>query len=185
MAIHFVDMDLDGRDVEDVIDFMIRNRFPYDRVVNPTEDQARAAVQASLAAGDDRRSFWIEDDELGRVGMAQIQDLNRAGGRGPNLDIRLDGARRGKGLGVKALRAFVPFIFNAYPDLDRMEGRTREDNAAIRQVLAQCGFVKEAHLREAWPVDGEDSRAEVIYGLLRRDWESNTLTPVIFNDIGF
>ncbi|MCM4076910.1 hypothetical protein [Paractinoplanes hotanensis] len=45
-------------------------------------------------------------------------------------------------------------------------------------MFRACGFVKEAHYREAWP--GSDGRLHdtIGYGILRRDWLSGSVTPV-------
>lgn len=64
------------------------------------------------------------------------------------------------------------------PDVTRFEGQTREDNLAMRRIFVSCGWVKETHYREAWPVEGRDPVASVGYGILRRDWETGRVTQV-------
>ena len=67
-------------------------------------------------------------------------------------------------------------------NVNRFEGQTREDNVAMRAVFLKSGWVKEAHYREGWPVDGGTPVASVAYAILRRDWENGTLTPVPWDD---
>ena len=55
---------------------------------------------------------------------------------------------------------------------------TMADRFGARRVFRAAGWVKEAHYREAWPVAGGSPRASVGYGVLRRDWETGTTTPV-------
>jgi RimJ/RimL family protein N-acetyltransferase len=67
--------------------------------------------------------------------------------------------------------------------LRRFEGQTREDNIAMRKVFVRSGWVKEAHYRQAWPVDGSEPKASIAYGILRCDWETGTTTPVDWDDL--
>ena len=75
-------------------------------------------------------------------------------------------------------------VFHEFGNADvlRIEAATRQDNAAMRAVLRRCGFVKEAHHRDAWPAPDGALRDTVIYALLRRDHESGTTTPVVWDD---
>ena len=36
-------------------------------------------------------------------------------------------------------------VFTEFPDIDRIEGTTRQDNRAMRRTFIRCGYVKEAH----------------------------------------
>lgn len=49
-------------------------------------------------------------------------------------------------------------------------------------MFRACGWVKEAHYREAWPVRDGGSLDAVAYAILRRDWATGTTTPVRFDD---
>ncbi len=91
---------------------------------------------------------------------------------------------RGKGLGVEALRAVTRHVFEHFGEVTRFEGQTREDNLAMRRTFVRCGWVKEAHYRESWPVEGGAPLASVAYATLRRDWESGTTTPVPWEEPG-
>ena len=52
----------------------------------------------------------------------------------------------------------------------------------MRRTFQRAGFLKEAHYREAWPVDGGPPVASIGYGVLRRDWLSGTSTPLVWDD---
>jgi RimJ/RimL family protein N-acetyltransferase len=46
----------------------------------------------------------------------------------------------------------------------------------MRRVLRRCGYVKEAHYREAWPAMGGPPYDAVGYTILRRDWAVEAVT---------
>ncbi|HAN85469.1 MAG TPA: N-acetyltransferase, partial [Micrococcus luteus] len=58
------------------------------------------------------------------------------------------------------------------------EGQTREDNSPMLRTFQRAGWVKEAHYRRGWPVEGGEPVASVAYAMLRQDWENGTTTPV-------
>ena len=74
-------------------------------------------------------------------------------------------------------------VARTMPAVNRFDGQTREDNVAMRRTFVRCGWVKEAHYREGWPVDGGTPLASVAYGILRRDWESGQTTTFDWDDL--
>jgi RimJ/RimL family protein N-acetyltransferase len=80
------------------------------------------------------------------------------------------------------LKAVTTHVFTTMQAVSRFEGQTREDNIAMRKTFVRAGFVKEAHYREAWPVENGSPVASVAYGILRRDWQTGQTTPVNWND---
>jgi RimJ/RimL family protein N-acetyltransferase len=74
--------------------------------------------------------------------------------RTPMFDLRLRAQFRGKGIRGQALRWLTAYLFTELPAIRRVEGNTRQDNRAMRRVFQRAGYVKEAHYREAWPVEG-------------------------------
>jgi hypothetical protein len=48
----------------------------------------------------------------------------------------------------------------------------------MRAVLRANGFAKEAHYREAWPAADGTLHDSIGYAILRRDWQSRSVTPV-------
>ena len=96
----------------------------------------------------------------------------------PLFDIRILENMRGKGVGRKAVRWLVRHIFRCYPNKNRIEAATRVDNIGMQKVLKKCGFVKEAHYRQAWPINKNERTDAVGYGILKSDWETKTTTPI-------
>ncbi len=182
MGIALVDMDPSGMDRRDLAAFFARNRFPFDAVPATTAEKALARIDRGDFDQNGVTSLWIVDDAGTRLGMVELCAL---GERSPWFEMRLDGRYRGHGLGPEILREITRRVFTTHPEAVRVEGRTREDNIAMRQTFVRCGFVKEAHFREAWPVEGGAPRAGVVYSILRRDWESGAMTPVRFEDLGY
>ena len=64
-----------------------------------------------------------------------------------------------------------------------LEGHTRQDNFAMRKTFERAGFVKEAHLRNAWFSPKENSYYDAVtYGMTREDFDEGTTTPVVWED---
>jgi RimJ/RimL family protein N-acetyltransferase len=88
---------------------------------------------------------------------------------------------RGLGYGSDAVSWLTRRIFSQHPAIRRIEATTRQDNAAMRAVLRHCGYVKEAHYREAW--EGPSGTYDAVgYAILRQDWQSGSVTPPDWND---
>ncbi|MFG3343236.1 GNAT family N-acetyltransferase [Glycomyces sp. NPDC048151] len=142
----------------------------------------RADVLRRAAEGyyenDEARTFWIFLESR-RAGMVRLFDL---GDDTPLFDLRVSEACRGRGVGTQAVRWLTSYVFTELPGVGRIEGTTRRDNAAMRTVFRRCGFVKEGHFRQGWPDADGVLRDAVAYAVLRRDWETGTVTPVEFDD---
>lgn len=180
MPISFTTLDAVGHDREPPIDFMTRNEFPFHGKPHPVREDIENAISEGAYRNEDNQSFWIDHDEVGRIGFFRLEDL---GDPTPVFDLRLDGAFRGRGLGVKVLQAATQHVFTSMPQVDRFEGQTREDNIAMRRTFLKCGWVKEAHYREGWPVEGGEPLASVAYAILRRDWETGRTTTFVWEDL--
>ena len=109
-----------------------------------------------------------------KVGLIRLLDL---GDDTPLFDLRIRAASRGKGLGTSALRWLTGYLFNEFPSIRRIEGTTRQDNLAMRRTFRKCGYVKEAHYRQAWPSRDGTVYDAVGYAILRSDWQAGTVTP--------
>jgi RimJ/RimL family protein N-acetyltransferase len=53
----------------------------------------------------------------------------------------------------------------------------------MRKTFLRCGWLKEAHYREGWPVDGGAPVASVAYSIIRRDWQTGQTTTFIWEDL--
>ncbi|ROS75923.1 RimJ/RimL family protein N-acetyltransferase [Curtobacterium sp. PhB130] len=178
-AIRLVRLDPTGSDRGALLLFLTTEDFPFHVRRTISTADAERAIDGGAYRDDDHDTFWLEHDELGRIGIARLEDLSDPV---PLFDLRIAGSHRGHGLGVPALLALTDHVFRTMPEVTRFEGQTRDDNTAMRRVFADAGWVKEAHYREGWPVAGGSPRASVGYGILRRDWETGTTTPVPWDD---
>jgi RimJ/RimL family protein N-acetyltransferase len=179
MPITLERLDPEGHDHDALVDFMTRNEFPFHTVPHPSTTQVEAWIAEGAYRDADNDSFWVEHDELGRIGFFRLEDLSDDA---PLFDLRLDEPLRGRGLACHVLRAATDLVFGTMPAVNRFEGQTREDNVPMRRAFVRCGWLKEAHYREGWPVEGGPPVASVAYGILRRDWETGTVTPLVWDD---
>lgn len=173
-------LDPTGSDGAALTEFFTGNEFPFHVVRRPTREQVEGWIDAGAFRDEDNDSFWVDHAELGRIGFVRLEDLSDPD---PVFDLRLDGRFRGRGLGTEVLRATTAHVYTTMPERNRFEGQTREDHVAMRRTFLRCGFVKEAHYREGWPIEGGAPVASVAYGILRRDWETGTTTTFVWEDL--
>lgn len=180
MSVTLQRLDPDGADRASLVDFLTRNVFPFHVRARPTVADVERAIAAGTYRDEDNDTYWVEHAGLGRIGVLRLEDLTDDA---PLFDLRLDGPFRGRGLGVPVLREATRLVFSTMPAVRRFEGQTREDNVAMRKTFLRCGWLKEAHYREGWPVEGGDPVASVAYAILRRDWETGTTTTFVWEDL--
>lgn len=173
-------LDPTGADRADLTAFLTRNTFPFHMRPSMSRADVERAIEAGAYGDEENDTLWIVHEDLGRVGLVRIEDLADPT---PLFDLRLDEEYRGRGLGAAVLTAITEHVFASMPTVTRFEGQTRADNIAMRRVFQRCGWVKEAHYREAWPVAGGAPLASVAYAILRRDWETGATTPVEWDDL--
>ncbi|WP_374010558.1 GNAT family N-acetyltransferase [Leifsonia sp. LS-T14] len=179
MEVSLRPLDARANDHDALVAFLTGNTFPFHVVARPTADQVETAIEAGSYGDDDHASFWISAEAGERVGLLRLHDLADPT---PLLDLRIADSLRGRGIGTSALRAATELVFTSMPAVVRFEGQTREDNIPMRRTFLRCGWVKEAHYREAWPTADGRKLASVAYAILRRDWALGTTTPVPWND---
>jgi RimJ/RimL family protein N-acetyltransferase len=98
------------------------------------------------------------------------------------FDLRVAEKERGKGIGTGALRWLTSYIFENLPAARRIEGYTRIDNIAMRKTFRTVGYIKEAHHRKSWNSAGGTWYDAIGYCMLREDWESGEITPLMWDD---
>jgi RimJ/RimL family protein N-acetyltransferase len=179
MTVSLVPLDVRGADRAALVELLTANHFPFHVVARPTRELVEGAIDAGRYDDEDHAASWVDVAGHGRVGLVVLEDLTD---HAPLFDLRLAEPFRGRGLAVPVLSALTDHVFRTYPQVDRFEGQTREDNHAMRRTFGRCGFVKEAHYRDGWPVEGGAPVASVAYAVLRRDWASGTTTPVPWDD---
>lgn len=180
MSVSFTPIDVRVSDRGEFMRFLSRDRFPFHVIALPSEEQVLADIDSGRYDGTEHAAFWVEHEEHGRIGIAVLEDLEDAT---PMFDLRLASRYRGRGLGAEILTALTSLLFERYPNATRFEGQTREDNIAMRKTFLRAGFVKEAHYRDGWPVEGGEALASVAYAILRRDWASGSTTTFDWEDM--
>ena len=169
----------DPGDRADLVAFMTGNEFPFHVRPRWTTEQVESSLAHGSFRDQDNDSYWIEHTSHGRIGFLRFQDLTD---NAPLFDLRLETRWRGHGFGSQIVDAATHHVFTTMPEVARFEAQTRVDNVAMRRVLLRCGWVKEAHYRDGWPVPGAEPVASVAYGMLRRDWRTGVTTPVPWDD---
>lgn len=163
-----------------LVEFLTRNEFPFHVHSRSDAERIERLIEDGAFDDEEHETFWVEERDLGRVGIVTLEDLRDPT---PLFDLRLAERYRGRGLGRAALAATTEHVFETMPEVRRFEGQTREDNVAMRRAFLRSGWVKEAHYRESWPVLGGAPVASVAYAILRRDWESGTVTTFEWEDV--
>lgn len=158
--------------------FLASETWPFHVGAHLTATTAMRRIEAGEFDGEDDRTHWVVVDGE-RVGMVHLQNL---GDDTPLFDLRLSSSHRANGLGTSAVKWLTTTLFGEFTDLQRIEATTRQDNVAMRRVLVKCGFVKEAHYRQAWPSADGSLYDSIGYGILRSDFERGDLTPVNWDD---
>jgi RimJ/RimL family protein N-acetyltransferase len=165
-------------DADRLVDFLTGDTWPFHGSPVVTPDQARRWIAAGRYYDGETRAFWIILDGAD-AGLIRLMDL---GDSTPVFDLRLRARYRGQGIGGQAVRWLTSYLFTELPAIRRVEGTTRQDNRAMRRAFQRAGYVKEAHYREAWPVDGGEVYDAVGYAMLRRDWLAGTITTPEWHD---
>ncbi|WP_339148811.1 MULTISPECIES: GNAT family protein [unclassified Sutcliffiella] len=142
------------------------------------KSQQRKASEQSIQQGnytnEGTKTFLVQDKKETAIGMLRLFDLED-----PTclFDLRLRQQDRGQNRGAHAVKWLTGYAFMNYPHLIRIEGHTRHDNLAMRKTFHNCGYVKEAYHRSAWPQ--EDKLFDSVgYAITRTDWEQGTTTPI-------
>jgi RimJ/RimL family protein N-acetyltransferase len=180
-------------------EFLSTESWPYHGGGTPAASQVREQAAAGHFDNDQTRTFWIVADASccyqpvgdggagagagngagALIGLIRLMDL---GDSTPLFDLRIRAACRGKGLGTAAVRWLTAYLFTEFPGLRRIEGHTRQDNEAMRRAFRACGYVKEAHHRQAWPSPGGTIYDAIGYAIVRTDWQAGTVTPPVWDD---
>lgn len=158
-----------------MIDFLTSDTWPFHIFEKPGPEKIKENFNKGLYADEDNRTFWILSEKDERIGMVRLFDLTMYS---PMFDLRIKSSYRRKGLGEKALRWLVEYVFKTWPEKTRLDGETRRDNIAMRGLFRKCGFVKEAHYRKSWPDQYGNIYDSVGYGILKEDWEQDKITSV-------
>ena len=185
MKILFEELTADHK--TELVEFLASGYWPFHSTPKLSKDKLEKQFDEGYFNGEGHKTFLIlivHRSIANKLiaGVIRLFDL----GSGPNddetplFDIKIKEEYRGKGIGKQALNWLSDFVFTNYPNKLRFEATTRVDNISMRKVFEMCGFVKEAHYRQAWP-DADGYRYDCTgYAILRNDWLTKTKTPVKF-----
>lgn len=164
-------------DSEDLIAFLTSQDWPFHGHGRPDRERVLRGIESGFYESSNHRSFWALGPQGEKWGLIRLFDLDDIPGGYPLFDLRIAESQRGQGLGFQAVKWLTSYLFETWPELQRVEGTTRVDNVAMRRAFVKSGYAKEGHYRKAW--DGVDS---IHYGILRQDWLSGGVTLVDWDD---
>jgi RimJ/RimL family protein N-acetyltransferase len=174
-----IQLNLYQGEAQELIDFLTSETWPFHGASQLKEEEVIQNINNQVYVGDDRITFWISLNET-KVGMIRVFDLED---ETPLFDIRIKHLYRQQGIGQIAIRQMLDYVFSQYDHVLRVEGYTRIDNVGMRQLFRKCGFIKEAHHRQAWKSDSGVYYDTIGYGLLKQDFLSNSITPINWDDL--
>lgn len=181
MNLHFPKI-IFPQDRDRLVGFLTSEPWPFH--VNNRLDivKVEKMIDEGTFDGSNHESHWILGQSSIELGIIRLFDLDDIDDGYPLFDLRVRVAYRGKGIGRAAVEWLTAYLFEKYPDLDRIVGTTRVDNNAMRRVFRSCYFAKEGHYRNDWSSGDGTMFDTVKYGLLREDWKNRKITPVPWND---
>ncbi len=159
--------------LDDLVLFLTKETWPFHGDEKPTEESVVEKFKDGVYTADGTKTFWIilDDNKIGLMRLFDLEDPTCL------FDLRLKAAYRGKGLGTESVNWLTNYVFTNYPEINRIEGHTRQDNFAMRKTFYHCGYVKEAYHRKAWPQNGREYDS-VGYAIIRDDWKNKTTTLI-------
>lgn len=142
---------------------------------NPLRDLDLDALRAMLesegtASSADplgRRWFVRVDDAV--VGSVAYRGVNTMMGHA-EIAYGFCESAHGRGIGTASVRMLVDRVFAETP-LRRLFAFVHDENVASCRLLERLGFTREGVLREHYVIEGAPAD-EVVYGVLRREWEA-------------
>jgi RimJ/RimL family protein N-acetyltransferase len=167
---------------ETLADFLLGHPWPYHSGSQITREEILQKIDEGIFSNPDTKTFWIVTDLDQKIGLIKLFDLDDVEDGSPLFDLRIIPEFRGQGVGKQAVTWLTRYLFETYPVLNRIEGTTRVDNLAMRKIFLRCGYVKEGHIRKSWETVEGNKLDTVVYGILREDWQSKTVTPVNWSD---
>lgn len=165
-------------EAEDLADLLSQETWPYHSIQAPDRREVLDDALSGRYDNQSTQTYWVMENH-DQVGLLRLDDLDDGS---PLFDLRLRRSHRGRGLGTSAVQWLTAQLFQTLPEITRIEANTRQDNEGMRRVLRRCGYVKEAHHRQAWPTAGGAYRDAIGYAILRGDWNSGTTTAVDWDD---
>ncbi len=110
-------------------------------------------------------AITLGDAPVGSVGLIRRDNVRRYA---MTIAFWLGSDYWGRGLMSEAVSLFVPYTFDAFPDITRIQSTVIHNNPASARVLEKNGFKPEGRMRECFFKNGT-FYDELIFGLLRRE----------------
>ena len=141
------------------------------------EELARRLSSLSASDLNDRRRTefrWMI--ALGAEVIGTVAAMNPSWSMGyVEIGYMLGAEYQGRGLGTRAVALFVEKLFRE-TSLHRIYATVSLENVASLRLLARLGFTREGIMREHYLIQGRRVD-EVLYGLLRHEWEARPFDP--------
>jgi len=138
----------------------LNDRFPHpytraDAVAWVGRPEARQRPPMTFAIA-------IGEEAVGRIGMRRLDDVHR---KVAEIGYWLGRAHWGKGIATEALKRVTTYAFESF-DIERLQARVFDRDAASCRVLEKAGYELEARLKRSVLKDGEILDA-LVYARLR------------------
>ncbi|KAB2576237.1 putative ribosomal-protein-alanine acetyltransferase [Lasiodiplodia theobromae] len=112
-------------------------------------------------------AICVDDECVGSIGVKPGADVHA---RSAEVGYWLGEAAWGRGIATEAAAAYVAWVFETVPGVERLAGCVYGGNAASMRVLEKVGFRREGKLRKAVWKKGVWRDLDM-FGLLREEWE--------------
>ena len=163
---------------EDIAAFVARRNDPevakyQDWALPFTQEQAEQIVGELVAMeGPEKGEWWmaiVADATTGQVLGDLALHLND-NGKTAEVGYTFDREHWGNGYAVESLTALVEYAFEEL-DVTRVFGMLHPDNPASAVLLERVGLLYEGRTKLSYWL-GEENSDDLIYGMIRSDWES-------------
>ena len=123
-----------------------------------------------------RRTDYRWMVECGAEVIGTVSAMNISWGMGyVEIGYMFGEEHHGRGLGTRAVALLVDKLFGV-AGLHRVYATVSVENHASMRLLERLGFRREGVMREHYLIQGRRVD-EVLYGLLRHEWETRPFTP--------
>ena len=181
MSLAFLPLELPAEE-DLLVNWLIRETWPFHVDPHLCQTEVKRWIQSGLFTGIGHQTFWILSASEARVGLIRLFDLGDVDDRYPRFDLRIRSVDRNQGIGKQAVQWLTCYLFETWPQLERIVGTTRHDNHAMRHVFRHCGYIKEGHFRRDWQGDDGKKYDTIQYAILREDWGQQAIAPAVWND---
>ncbi len=153
---------------------------PLSVLHNPLQPLTKQQIARMLAsAGSDLSNLkkhetyrWFVALDAEIVGNVSLKNISHSMGYA-EIGHGIAEEFHGRGIATAAVRLLVDKVFKE-TSLRKLLAFVHDQNRASCRVLEKLGFRQEGFLREHYVINGQ-SVNEILYGLLRNDWERASL----------